>query len=72
MHAILQHEKEILIEFTKRLKQSTAASLVEVDEHYNETNQNLVKQHDDTKANVAEVSGSLELIDKEYHRARKR
>ena len=72
MHAILQHKKEILIEFTKRLKQSTAASLVEVDERYNETNQNLVKQHDDTKANVAEVSGSLELIDKEYHRARKR
>lgn len=59
--AILQQEKEILEEFTKRLKERTAALIVEVDKKHNEVNQNLVKQHDDMKAYEAEVSGSLEF-----------
>lgn len=61
--AILQQEKEILEEFTKKLKHTTAAMIVEVDKRHNEVNQTLVKQYDDTKAYEAEVSGLLEFAE---------
>ena len=59
--AILQQEKEILAEFTKKLKRNTAALIDEVDEKHNEVNQKLVKQHDDMKAYVEKVNGSLQF-----------
>ena len=59
--AILRQEKEILQEFTKKLKRNTAALIDEVDEKHNEVNQKLVKQHDDMKAYVEKVNGSLEF-----------
>ena len=58
---ILRQEKEILDEFTKKLKRNTAALLDEVERKRNEVNQILVKQHDDIKAYVEKVSGSLEF-----------
>ena len=67
--AILRQEKEILEEFTKKLRGNTAALIVEVDRKHNEVNQKLVKQHDDMKAYVEKVNGPLEfakiIIEKE-------
>ena len=57
--AILQQEKHIMEEFTKKLKRNTAALIDEVDRKHNEINQKLVKQHDDIKAYVEKVNGSL-------------
>ncbi len=59
--AILQREKEILEEFTKKLKYVFAALIDEVDRKHNEVDQELVKQHDDMKAYVGKVNESLEL-----------
>ncbi len=59
--AILQQEKKILAKFTTKLKRNTAALIDEVDEKHNEVNQKLVKQHDDMKAYVEKVNGSLEF-----------
>ena len=55
---ILRQEKEILEEFTKKLKRNTAALIDEVERKRNEVNQKLVKQHDDMKAYVEKVNGS--------------
>ena len=59
--AILRQEKEILQEFTKKLKCNTAALIEKVDRKHNEVNQKLVKQHDDMKAYVEKVNGSLKF-----------
>ena len=61
-NAILQQEKEILEAFTKKLKRTTAALIVEVDRKHNQINQKLVKQHDDMKVYVEKVNGSLEFL----------
>ena len=58
---ILRQEKEILEEITKKLKHNTAALIVKVDRKHNEVNQKLVKQHDDMKAYVEKVNGSLKF-----------
>lgn len=58
--AIMQQEKEIVEQFTKKLKQSTAVLLSQVDK-YDEVNQKLLKQHGDMKAYVKKVNGSLEF-----------
>ncbi len=47
--------------FTKKLKRNTAALIDEVDRKHNEVNQKLVKQHDDMKAYVEKVNGSLKF-----------
>ncbi len=60
-NAILQQEKEILEEITKKLKRNTAALIVEVDRKHNEVNRKLVQQHDEMKAYVEKVNGSLEF-----------
>ena len=60
-NAILQQEKEILEEITKKLKRNTAALIDEVDRKRNEVNQKLVKQQDDMKAYVEKVNGSLKF-----------
>ena len=60
-NAILEQEREILGAFTKKLKHTTAALIVEVDRKHNEINQKLVKQHDDMKVYVEKVNGSLEF-----------
>ncbi len=59
--AILRQEEEILEEFTKKLKRNTAALIHEVDRKHNDISQKLVKQHDDMKAYVEKVNGSLEF-----------
>ena len=59
--AILRQEKEILQEFTKNLKCNTAALILECYSKHNEVNQKLVKQHDDIKAYVEKVRGSLDF-----------
>ena len=48
-------------EITKKLKRNTAALIDKVDRKRNEVNQKLVKQHDDIKAYVEKVSGSLKF-----------
>ena len=60
-NAILEQEREILEAFTKKLKHTTAAMIVDVDRKHNEINQKLVKQHDDMKNYVEKVNGSLEF-----------
>ena len=60
-NAILQQEKEILEEITKKLKRNTAALIHEVNRKRNEVNQKLVKQQDDMKAYVEKVNGSLKF-----------
>ncbi len=59
--AILRQEKEILEEFTKKLKGNTAILLDQVDKQHNEINQGLLKQLDDMKAYVEKVNGSLDM-----------
>ena len=59
--AILQQEKEILEEFTKKLKRNTAALIVEVEGKHNEVNRKIVKQHDEMKTYIEKVNGSLEF-----------
>ena len=59
--AILRQEKEILQEFTKKLKCNAAALIVKVNSKHNEVNQKLVKQQDDMKAYVEKVNGSLKF-----------
>ena len=59
--AILKQEKEILAEFANKLKRNTAALIDEVNKKHNEVNQKLVKQHDDMKAYVEKVNGSLKF-----------
>ena len=61
-NAILQQEREILEAFTKKLRHTTAALIVDVDRKHNEINQKLVKQHDDMKVYVEKVNGSLEFL----------
>jgi tripartite motif-containing protein 2/3 len=59
--AILQQEKEILEEFTKKLKRNTAILIVEVERKHNEVNRKIVKQHDEMKAYIEKVNGSLKF-----------
>ena len=56
---ILQQEKEILEEFTEKLKQGTEALLGQVDKKHNKVNESLVKQGDEIKVYVKKVNGSL-------------
>ena len=60
-NAILQQEKEILEEITKKLKRNTAGLIVEVDRKHNEVNEKLVQQYDNMKAYIEKVSGSLQF-----------
>ena len=60
-NAILQQEKEILEEITKKLKRNTAALIVEVDRKHNEVNEKLVQQYDNMKAYIEKVNGSLQF-----------
>ena len=60
---ILRQEKKILEGFTKKLKCNTEALIDKVDRKRNEVNQKLVKQHDDMKAYVEKVNGSLKFAE---------
>ena len=59
---ILQQKKEILEAFTKKLENTTAALIIEVDSKHNEINQKLSKQQDDMKVYIEKVNGSLEFV----------
>ncbi|XP_028392061.1 E3 ubiquitin-protein ligase TRIM33-like [Dendronephthya gigantea] len=58
---ILQQEKEILQKLTQKVKHNTAVLLEEVDRAHNMFNQQLVKQHNEMKAYLEKVNGSLDF-----------
>ena len=60
--AMLQCEKEIMEEFSKKLKRHIAALIVESEKKHNEVNQRLVKQHDDMEAYVEKVGGLMGFL----------
>jgi tripartite motif-containing protein 56 len=60
--AILKHEKEILDEFTKRLKHHTAKLIVESDRTHNTVNRTLVEQYDGMEAHVAKLNGLMGFV----------
>ncbi len=59
--AIVQQEKEILEEFTKKLKRTTAVLFDHIDKEHNKVNQKLLKQQENMKDYVEKVNGSLHL-----------
>ncbi|XP_028392123.1 E3 ubiquitin-protein ligase TRIM33-like isoform X2 [Dendronephthya gigantea] len=58
---IRQQEKEISKNLTQKVEQKAAALLDKVDRQYNVVNQELIRQHDDMKAYLEKVNGSLDF-----------
>ncbi|XP_028392261.1 E3 ubiquitin-protein ligase TRIM33-like isoform X2 [Dendronephthya gigantea] len=58
---ILEQEKEILQEFTKKVKHNTAVLLQEVERIHSGVEHKLVKQHNEIKAYYEKVNGSLDF-----------